>query len=279
MNWAMSAQLPDLSKRAVDWAVLSASLQHPAVVYPAAAGVLGGLAAAFLTASPALIAGAALGGGVALVSLGVNCLLRRQHFASSYLEMAHQALVAYRAGVLQHLEKDLREAGAREGSSQFERFGEKIRAFEDVLGDKMGKNELSFGRFLGIAEQVYLSGMDNLQQIAIAMKSMETVDEKYIRQRIAALKAGARSDARAQELASLERQLDLSKEQLRKIEVRLAQNEQALAQLDSALVAIADMKTGSAQAGVNMETAMNDLQQIAKRAHAYSLSSSSSSSE
>src|SRR5438309_1501739 len=77
MNCAMSAELPDFSKRAIDWAVLSSSLQHPAVIYPAAAGVLGGLGAALLTASPALITGAAIGGGVALVSLGVNCLLRR----------------------------------------------------------------------------------------------------------------------------------------------------------------------------------------------------------
>src|SRR6266851_4707806 len=223
MNWAMSAELPDLSKRAIDWAVLSSSLQHPAVIYPAAAGVLGGLGAALLTASPALITGAAIGGGVALVSLGVNCLLRRQHFASSYIEKAHQALIAYRTSVLEHLERDLREAGSREGRSQFERFAEKIKAFEDVLDDKLGKNELTYSRFLGIAQQVYLSGMDKLRQ-----------------------------------------------ENLGRIAACLAQNEQALAQLDSALAAIAQMKTGSTQASVDMETAMNDLQQIARRARDYS---------
>jgi hypothetical protein len=266
----MSVQLPDLSKRAIDWAVLSASLQHPAVVYPAAAGVLGGMGVALLTTSPALITGALIGGGVALASLGVNCLLRRQHFASSYIERANQALLAYRASVLEHLERDLREAGSREGRSQFERFGEKIKAFEEVLDDKLGRQELTYGRFLGIAQQVYLSGMDNLRQIVIAIKSMQTVDEKYIRQRIASLKAAAPSGSQGQELASLEQQLDLRKEHLKKIEDCLAQNERALAQLDLALAAIAEMKTGSAQAGVNMETAMNDLQQIAKRARAYS---------
>ena len=268
----MPVELPDLSKRAIDWAVLSGSLQHPAVVYPAAAGVLGGLGAALLTASPALITGAAIGGGVALVSLGVNYLLRRQYFASSYLEKAQQALVAYRAGVLEHLEKDLREAGSREGRSQFERFGEKIEAFESVLDDKLGKREITYGRFFGIAQQVYLSGMDNLRQIVIVMKGMQTVDEKYIRQRIATLKAGTQSPAQTQELASLGQQLDVRQGQLKKIEGCLAQNEQALAQLDLALAAIAEMKTGSAQSGVDMETAMNDLQQIAKRASAYSSS-------
>src|SRR5256885_16630542 len=95
MNCAMPAELPDFSKRAIDWAVLSSSLQHPAVIYPAAAGVLGGLGAALLTASPALITGAAIGGGVALVSLGVNCLLRRPHFASSPIQKAPQAVIRY----------------------------------------------------------------------------------------------------------------------------------------------------------------------------------------
>ena len=117
----MSIELPDLSKRAIDWAVLRAALQHPTVVYPAAAGVLGGLGAALLAASPALITGAAIGGGVALAALGVNFMLRREYFASRYMESAHQTLVAYRAGVLEHLEKDLQDVGAKEGGSQFER--------------------------------------------------------------------------------------------------------------------------------------------------------------
>ena len=112
--------------------------------------------------------------------------------------------------------------------------------------------------------------MDNLRQIAIAMKSEQTVDEKYIRQRIAALKAATPSKAQAQELASLEQQLKLRQENLGRIAACLAQNEQALAQLDSALAAIAQMKTGSTQASVDMETAMNDLQQIARRARDYS---------
>lgn len=270
MPLLMSMELPDFSKRAIDWAVLSASLQHPAVVYPAAAGLLGGLGAALLAASPAMIAGAAIGGGIAAVSLGVNYMLRHQYFASRYLESAHATLVAYRAEVLKDLEKDLREMGTREGRSQFERFGEKIKTFEEVLGDKLGKQELTYGRFLGIAEQVYLSGIDNLRQIVVLLRSVATVDEKYISQRMAALEAGQQSAQKSQELAGLKQQLDLRTAHLEKVEACLAQNELALAQLDLALAAIGDMKTGAQQSDVNMETAMSDLQQIARRARDYS---------
>jgi tetratricopeptide (TPR) repeat protein len=264
--------MPDLSKKAVDWAVISGSLQHPAVVYPAVAGVLGGLGAAVLTASPFLIAGAGVGGGVALVSLGVNCLFRRDFFASRYLESAHQSLVAYRAALLHNLESDLAEVKAREALAQLERFTEKLKAFEEVLDEKLGRKELTYARFLGIAEQVYLSAMDNLRQVALARKSAGTVDEGYIRGRIKSLSGGGgeTSKARKQELMGLEQQLEVAARQQASVEELLAQNEQALAQLDQALAAITEMKTGSSQSNVSMETAMSDLQQVASRAGAYS---------
>ena len=266
----MSVRMPDLSKRAVDWAVLSGSLQHPAVVYPAAAGVLGGIGAALLTASPVLVGGAVVGGGVALLALGVNCLFRRDFFASRYLESAHQSLVAYRAALLQNLEADLAEVKAREALAQLERFGEKRKTFEEVLDDKLGRKELTHARFLGIAEQVYLSAMDNLRQVALEKKSAGTVDESYIRGRIKALSAGELSKARKDELVSLEQQLELGAKHHASVEGLLAQNEQALAQLDQALAAITEMKTGSTQSSVSMETAMSDLQHVASRAGAYS---------
>ena len=267
----MSTPMPDLSKKAVDWAVISGSLQHPAVVYPAVAGVLGGLGAAVLTASPLLVAGAVVGGGVALVSLGVNCLFRRDFFASRYLESAHQSLVEYRAALLHNLEADLSGVKAREALAQLERFGEKIKTFEEVLDDKLGRKELTYARFLGIAEQVYLSGMDNLRQVALAKKTAGTVDEGYIRGRIKALSGGGeQSKARKEELMSLQQQLEIGAKQNASVEALLAQNEQALAQLDQALAAITEMKAGSTQSNVSMETAMSDLQQVASRAGAYS---------
>src|SRR5688572_6817990 len=205
----MPNPMPDLSKRAVDMAVLSGSLQHPAVVYPAAAGVVGGLGAALITASPLMIAGAVVGGGVAALALGVNYLFRRDYFASRYLEAAHKNLVEYRQALLQTLEQDLAQVKAKEAMAQLDRFTEKLRIFEDVLDDKLDPKELTFQRFMGIAEQVYLSGLDNLRQVASVRKSAGGVDEAYIRNRIRQLKAtgGELSRAKKDELASLEKQL------------------------------------------------------------------------
>ena len=267
----MPNPMPDLSKRAVDMAVLSGSLQHPAVVYPAAAGGVGGLGAALITASPLMIAGAVVGGGVAALALGVNYLFRRDYFASRYLEAAHKNLVEYRQALLQTLEQDLAQVKAKEAMAQLDRFTEKLRIFEDVLDDKLDRREITFARFMGIAEQVYLSGLDNLRQVASVRKSAGGVDEAYIRNRIRQLKTGGElSKAKQDELASLEKQLELAAKHSGSIEALLAQNEQALAQMDQALAAVADMKTGSTHSTVGMETAMADLQQIASRASAYS---------
>ena len=156
--------MPDLSKRAVDMAVLSGSLQHPAVVYPAAAGVIGGLGAALLTASPLMIAGAAVGGGVAVLALGVNYLFRRDYFATRYIEAAHANLVEYRKALLENLVADLNAVKAKEAIAQLERFGEKLATFEDVLDDKLGRKELTFARFLGIAD---IAGDDAKDRIAV----------------------------------------------------------------------------------------------------------------
>jgi hypothetical protein len=268
----MSAPMPDLSKRAVDMAVLAGSLQHPAVVYPAAAGVIGGLGVALVAASPLMIAGAVAGGGIAAVALGVNYLFRRDYFATRYIEAAHQNLVEYRKALLQNLEQDLTQVKAKEAIAQLDRFAEKLRIFEDVLDDKLDRKEITFARFMGIAEQVYLSGLDNLRQVASVRKSAGGVDEAYIRNRIKQLKLGGGelSKAKRDELASLEKQLELAAKHSNSVEALLAQNEQALAQFDQALAAVAEMKTGSTHSSVSMETAMSDLQHIASRAGAYS---------
>lgn len=265
----MAGSMPDLSKGAVDKAVLAGALQHPAVVYPAAAGVIGGLGAAVLTASPLMIAGAAVGGGIAVLALGVNYLFRRDYFATRYIEAAHANLVEYRKALLATLEADLNQVKAKEAIAQLERFSEKLKTFEDVLDDKLDPREITFQRFMGIAEQVYLSGLDNLRQVASARKGAGAVDEAYIRSRIKQLKAGGQlSKAKQDEVASLEKQLEIATKHSGSVEALLAQNEQALAQMDAALAAVAEMKTGSASVG--METAMADLQQIASRASAYS---------
>ncbi|HTN28497.1 MAG TPA: hypothetical protein VL180_12000 [Burkholderiales bacterium] len=265
----MASSRPDLSSAAINTAVVSRSLQHPSFVYPAAIGALGGLGA-LLFGGPLLTAGAAVAAAAAAVGFGVNCVLRREAIAKEYVEYAHSQILAERTAMLQELEQDLKKAANKDATRQFERFREKIRAFEEVLGDKLQTGELTYARFLGIAEQVYLSAIDNLRGVVAAARSEQAIDESYIGGRIAEIERAAnRSEAKERELAGLKEQLRIDTEQKAKIERLLAQNEEALGRFDAAIAAIGDMKTGAEGATMDMESAMSELARIAKRARDY----------
>lgn len=258
------------SGNAVRRAVLAATAQHPTVVYPAALAVLGGLGAAVLAGGPAAIGAAALGGGVAAAAWLVNFVFRREVFSARYLAAAHEALVKRRQQVLADLESELKNLGAREAARQLQRFHEKIGAFEDILGQKFRREELTYGRFLGIAEQVYLAGVDNLQAIVLALKGAAAIDATYINKRIDHLVADpATSPTEENELAGLRRQLDLLRTHREKVDTHLAMNETALAQLDASIAALTEIRTGGS-AKVDMETAMAELARVAAQARDYS---------
>ena len=263
----MAARRPDLSSKAINRSVVARALQHPAVVYPAAAGAIGGLGVALLAAPPALAIGAAVAGVLAVVGFGANYLLRHERFAKEYVADASAAIQAERETALETLEQDLFKLGRKDAMRQLDRFREKMRAFEEMLSEKLGENELTHARFLGIAEQVYLSALDNLRGVVYAARSQATIDAAYIRHRIATLE-GAKP-VRAGEIEALKEQLRLHGEHIQRNESALAQNEQALARLDAALAAVSQMKTEAGRAPLDMETAMQELSRIAKRAREY----------
>lgn len=262
---------PDFSARAVKRAVLSASGQHPSVVYPAALAILGGLGAAAFV-GPTLAVGAALvGGSIAAGAWVANYLWRHEAFASRYLEAAHRALVEQRAKAIAELKESLGGLKANEGMQQLDRFGDKLATFEAILGEKFRPSELTFGRFLGIAEQVYLAGTDNLRGIGTTLRAAEAIDDKYIRRRIKALEDDpATSPAETAEIEGLNRQLEVLAGHRRRVDEYLAANEKALAQLDASIAALAEIRTGGGAAGVDMETAMQELARVAAQAKTYS---------
>ena len=72
--------------------------------------------------------------------------------------------------------------------SQFQDVQEKIVNFRDVLGKKLSPQEMTFSRYMGSAEQVYLSVLDNLDKMATILESISTIDVSYIEDRLQALK-------------------------------------------------------------------------------------------
>lgn len=260
----------DFSKPAVQKAVALNTLEHPAVLYPTTISVLGGFAAVLMGANPILLAIAAGGAGAAVLSWAINFGLRREHFANQYVKKLHAQIENQRREREQQLQKVLAEVNSDEGRSQFSRVTEKFAAFEKLLARKLNPSELTYGRYLGMAEQVYLGTLDNLQHVADTLKMMSVIDLDYTQNRLALLQS-APSDIHAKEIQTLQERLALHAQQADKVQKMLSQNEEAMTKMDLTIAAIADLRTEGGRASLDMETAMNELQRLANKAKDYSI--------
>jgi hypothetical protein len=265
-------QSRDLSPAAVSRAVLAVTAQKPYVLYPAAVGILGTAASLLLGASPLFVVPAVIGGAVGLGSWAVDYFLRRDHHASAYLRELQRSLSDRRARAARALETELREADFPEGLAQLERLEDKYRTFKELLDKKLDRNEITYGRYLGMAEQVFLSALDNLQRAVHTLGSVRAIDDDYVAGRIRTLeRRHGPTPAERAERESLRQRLALKVQQQEQLGQWLAQNERAMTQLDLTLAAIAAMRTVRGHATTDLETAMAELAKLAGRASDYAL--------
>lgn len=258
---------PDFSPRAVSRAVLAETLQKPHVLYPAALGLLGGVASLLL--GPYFIVPALVGGVAGLGAWTCEYLFRRDAHARNYLQGLHQKLASRVEDTLRELDNELHVLRFEPGISQVDRLRDKYQVFVELLRRKLDPGEMTFMRYLGMGEQVFLGGLDNLARISDAVKGSETNDADDIRQRIRTLKQdGIDSQAQDQEEAALVARLALMDQQREKIFAWLAENEAAMTTLDHVMAAVAEMNT-TQSASMKLQHAMEELERLAKRASSY----------
>jgi hypothetical protein len=260
---------PDFSPRAVAKAVFSESLQRPQVLYPTAIGILGGVATLMLGPSTLFIAPAIVGGALGFGSWAYDYVFKRDERARSYVQGLHRALAGRVDDTMRVLDRELRDLKFDPGIAQIERLREKYNAFAELLRRKLDPEEMTFGRYLGMGEQVFLGGLDNLARISDALKGFSTNDAADIKKRIHDLKNdGIDSKAQDQEESALRARLALMDQQQEKVFRWLAENEEAMTILDRVMAGVAEMNT-TQSASMSMEDAMKELEALAARAHSY----------
>jgi chaperonin cofactor prefoldin len=262
------ARAPDFSPRAVSRAVLGTTLQKPHVLYPAAVGILGGVATALL--GPAFMLPAVIGGAVGLGAWAIEYAFRRDKHARDYVQSLHQALAGRVDETMRVLHREFLDLRFEPAIAQIDRLRDKYEAYAELLRRKLDPNEMTFSRYLGMGEQVFLGGLDNLARISDALRGASSNDDVEIRTRIRDLQRdGIDSQAQDQEIAALRARLDLMERQREKVFGWLAENEAAMTAMDKVMAEIAEMNTvGSAT--MKMEHAMQELESLAKRAQSYS---------
>jgi hypothetical protein len=265
-------KLQDFSQRAIQRQIIRQGLSHWLTLYPPALGLPLGFAA-YLFNMPLLYLGLLGGLTVGLGSAIVNIFFRGDALSASYLQQLAKGSQLQKAQFLENLRRSLvqaqritgAESSAEQGLEQFERMRVKFDQLGSLLATRFQQGELSYGRFLGAAEQVYLGGLDNLQRVVALLESVGGIDLTYIDKRLASLDKPD-SEADRKEREALVRRQRLRSEQIARVDELLAGNEEALTALEETAAAVAAMSTDTTLAKGDFETAIAQLQQVAARA-------------
>lgn len=275
-----SGLLPDLddfSTASIKRAVRNESFLHPFTLYPAAIGVLSGMAAAIYD-FPLLFLG--MGGflAVSATTSVINFFFREDSISSNYLTKLSGEFKKRREVLLKTLKSDLQhcatikgaEQYGRQGKEQFLRVAQKYNQLKELLETKFSTSELTYGSYLGAAEQVYLSVLDNLLKIVSLLKSIETIDIAYIETRNQELEGlNEVTSADEREFETLRKRLELREVQLQQVNTQLTENEESMTIIDETVAAIGGLQTGQGLAENDLQTAMTHLKEIASRTKHY----------
>lgn len=264
------ARLADFSPGAVKKAVTRQTLQKPYVLYPGAIGALGIAGSLLIGPLSMFVVPAIVGTAISVGAWLFDSTVRREHHARNYLSSMHTLLVGQLRQTIENLGRDFEELDYPRGNEQLDRLTGKFDTFRQMLERKLDPHELTHGRYLGMTEQVFLAGLDNLKRAANLLQSVSAIDHRRLAERIEALhREDGSDDFKQRELRALESRMVLFDEQIQKAERLLTENEEALTEIDRIMAAIADMNTEKGHASVDMETAMQELKRLAGRAGEY----------
>jgi 3-deoxy-D-manno-octulosonic acid (KDO) 8-phosphate synthase len=126
----------------------------------------------------------------------------------------------------------------------------------DVLDDRFNPGELTFIRYMSVAEQVYLSGLDNLRNSVISSKAIQSTDPEELSNRLRKLGSTTNDEI---ERAALTERLHGYEETLKDITDLIVLNEKALAVLDSVTQKIARTQVTKGMADSDTESAVEEL--------------------
>jgi len=259
-------EIAKLSPKSVQQAVIKKTVQHPVSVYPAAISVLGGATA--LAFGLNVFSVAALVGGAAVTVFGGlgNYFFKKNDYTNSYINSIRSSIQSDRAKLLSGLEGELASVFQERGIQQMSLFKEKYENLIAILDKKLDRSELTYMRYITMAEQVYLAGIDNLESTYLALKSISAIDVKTISKELSL----ALEDGKDDLVATLNERLELYKSQQNRAKSLIEQNEQALTQLDHVTTKIANIKTEQGHAVMDIEQAMSELGSLINRTNKYS---------
>ncbi len=211
---------------------------------------------------------AAVALAVALLALWPLLLMRDPAFIAGLMPAPGEIGAGGEARV-RKLEADLDRLGSEQGVAQLRLLRQKLDRLVEVLRHRLDEGEVTYGRYLGTAEQVYLAAVDNLNEVVVTLTSLSGMDESYLDQRVADIERDGVTEKERGELETIDRRRAVLQQQRDKLEDLLAENERALEVLDNTSAALAETRTRGGHAALSAEDAIRELEALAGRTGRY----------
>lgn len=260
-----------LSQKSIRRAVLRNSLQQPLVLYSGVIGVLAGLTGAVFNFGAIPVYIAASGAATAVSGWLYEYWVRKNKHSQTYISEIRALMKREKDQKLSQLVENLQEVQCHDGIHQLQALNGKYDNFQEILANKLDPGEMTYSRYIAIAEQVYLAILDNLEQVFFALKSVSTVDAGELTARVKSLQKDPSPYSKA-EAETLAKRLELRREQLDLAGNLLLENEHALTEMDHIATKIAQVQISKGHAEVDLQMAMEELKRLANRTGDYARS-------
>lgn len=213
---------------------------------------------------------AAIAGSLGLAGLawGINLFGRKNALSVRYLQELRKRLQREREERLKTIARELKELNCHNGSVQMDNLKAKYDSFVSVVEEKYNPAEITFGRYMGIAEQIYLAGIDNLQQVAVALKSTRSINRAYVEEQLKHLDENG-VDNHDSDYQTLRDRLSLLESTARHVDQLLVQNEKAMTQLVQTGADLAKVRIDRSEATMEMDQAVMELSFLADSMEAH----------
>jgi hypothetical protein len=243
------SQQLDFSEKAARRAALFDVIQHPLTLWPPALGTATAVGLTLFTAvsAPCTVAIAVGGIAMGMANWAYRFFGRGDDYIQEHYAKLHEEFEKLKQQKSAELAADLKKLGCRQGQVQVAQFEDKFQNLLAVFRRVLSENELTFSRVMGTAEQVYRSGLENLERVVTLLLNVKDMDRQDITARVAVLEQKPkRTHADDTSLKALQDQAGVFDQTVQEVDELLAGNEEALATMDKAGNAAVRMKDRSA---------------------------------
>ncbi len=176
-----------------------------------------------------------------LIHFYYNINYKSQEYINEYVTELQQMLVVEGKRKRRIIMDELTAFGSDKGAKQVENFYQAFENLKSVLSKQFSEGEITYKRYSEAANEVLLSGIDNLQDIIVALKSISDIDEKQLKGRIQSLD-NTEDRFEQKEKKILEKRLDMYEAEVNRIQGMLLENDRAVDQMKATTSALEQIR-------------------------------------